>query len=210
MELSVFTWPGELPNEAGVINELFYRGLECLHLRKPDWNYKETKKFLQSIEKNWHHKIILSQHFEMIEEFNLMGIHFSKRYTINDYHFIFSKKDFLLSTSIHNLTEYNNLPNSINRVYISPVFNSISKKGHYGKFKEFDLKKFIINNVHKNKFFALGGIHVEHIQKVHDLGFKGAGVLGAIWLPYQELGKGKALETFDQLRNKCKKYHIYE
>ena len=94
--------------------------------------------------------------------------------------------------------------------FLSPIFNSISKRGYHSKFNlqelSIFLKKYNSSLISKNLgvAIALGGIDEEKIEIVRELGFSGVGVLGAIW------ESNDPIEKFVRLKILCqKKDHAY-
>jgi len=72
-------------------------------------------------------------------------------------------------------------------VLLSPVFDSISKRGYKSKFSKEELKAGIsewrrfIGEGSRAKLYALGGVNAENIGELKELGFDGAAVLGGVW-----------------------------
>ena len=79
MKWIVITLPDFIENEATYINKLFDAGIDLLHLRKPESNIEECKRLIQEIDKKWHKKIVVHDHFELCQEFHLHGIHLNRR-----------------------------------------------------------------------------------------------------------------------------------
>ena len=89
----------------------------------------------------------------------------------------------LVSYSAHGFTEVQHLPFHTDYVFLSPVFDSISKKGYRAGFDDPEiLKAFLANS--QQKIIALGGINQERIQTCNELGFDGYAMLGHIWNKY--------------------------
>ena len=79
MKWIVITLPDFIENESTYINQLFKAGIDLLHLRKPESNIEECKRLIQEIDKKWHKKIVVHDHFELCQEFHLHGIHLNRR-----------------------------------------------------------------------------------------------------------------------------------
>ena len=79
MKWIVITLPDFIENESTYINQLFKAGIDLLHLRKPESNIEECKRLIQEIDKKWHKKIVVHDHFELCQEFHLYGIHLNRR-----------------------------------------------------------------------------------------------------------------------------------
>jgi thiamine-phosphate pyrophosphorylase len=159
-------------NESKIITDLFNSGLELFHLRKPLDIIKDTEQILFNIPKEFHNRIVIHQHYQLLEQFELKGIHIKSKMTTPLYNYI--------STSCHSLAELSN-KNNYEYVFISPIFNSISKYGYNSNFSINELKEAQSKEIIDNKVIALGGIVPNNIGIVRDLGFGGAAVLGYLW-----------------------------
>lgn len=72
MKWIVITLPDFIENESTYINQLFKTGIDLLHLRKPESNIEECKRLIQEIDKKWHKKIVVHDHFELCRNFIFM------------------------------------------------------------------------------------------------------------------------------------------
>src|SRR5690554_3467503 len=68
----------DLINEISILNQLFEAGLECFHLRKPTYSKEEMVAYLQQIDAKFHNRIVLHSFHELVNTFNVRGIHFSE------------------------------------------------------------------------------------------------------------------------------------
>lgn len=172
MEIVVLTPDFLLKDEAKIVNKLFEAGLDLLHIRKPSVDLVMLRDFITSINKAFHNRIIIHQHTELMSQFKLAGIHVKTSQ--------FRLPECLqgtVSTSIHSQAEFELLDRPESRLFLSPVFNSISKKGYMA-----NPNLLAVGNVsRKGKLVALGGINWQNIQKVQKYGFDGAALLGYIW-----------------------------
>jgi thiamine-phosphate pyrophosphorylase len=66
-------------------------------------------------------------------------------------------------------------------LFLSPIFDSISKQNYMSRFPESLLYELKEKGVIHEKVIALGGVNKENISKVEDYGFGGAAVLGGLW-----------------------------
>jgi thiamine-phosphate pyrophosphorylase len=97
----------------------------------------------------------------------------------------------------HSLKELEECKEEFDYAFLSPIFDSISKKNYKAAFNEQELNYFLHNNKGK-KIIALGGIDEQTIPKAMELGFAGVAVLGALWMSSDPLKK------FIRLQNCCK------
>ena len=174
--LLVISSEHDLESEAEIVTELFSNGLQTFHLRKPRWDLNATKRFVAQVPVEFHSRIVIHSNFEVMEELNLKGIHLTvvNRATINrftDYE--------IVSTSFHHLQELVNNEFAYEYVFLSPVFNSLSKTGYHAAFDLNTLEQPLQQSTHK--VIALGGVRASNIEQVKEAGFNGAAVLGAVW-----------------------------
>ena len=186
-ELIVFSSPTFFEQEFSHINEMLREGLECFHLRKPDYSKEDYLKALQQIKPSYLRRLMLHDHFELAAKYNVKGIHIKGSFLSNkdiDVPVLIKtakKRGLLISTGVHDAEDLKQVPKGVDCVFWSPVFDSISKPGYKGNI---DLKQaaVILNSIEqKAKIVALGGIDLENIHAVGEAGFDGAAVLGAIW-----------------------------
>ena len=177
--LIVLTSEATIENEASVINTLFDRGLGTLHLRKPSFTIKEYRELLKKIHPTFYKRIMLHEHHELCEAFNLKGVHIQEQprldlgEKLNTYVSLYKQKGYTVSSSFHEKEAITSCQVRFDYVLLSPVFGSLSKSGYEARgFDVSDLNDFVV---------GMGGINEETLQKTFNLGYKGVGVLGGIW-----------------------------
>jgi len=169
----------DIKDEISILNQLFKAGLEYYHLRKPLKNYQEHCAYLNLIDSKYHNRIVVHYFHELINEYDLKGIHFQEQkrrdYIDNPGHYFKDLNMFgkTISSSFHELKELECCEFEFDYHLLSPVFSSISKQGYEGR-------GFDVNHIDK-LVIGMGGINVETIPKTFKLGFKGVGVLGGVW-----------------------------
>ena len=86
-------------------------------------------------------------------------------------------------------------------VFLSPIFNSISKSNYQGRFgnSNFDV---ILKKVNQN-VFALGGVDTDKVDLVFDMGFSGMAVHGAIWESEDPVGKFAEIKDLCHEKKMC-------
>lgn len=178
MKLIVMTSPTFFVEEDQIIRVLFENGLDILHLRKPNTDVAYTERLLTLIPQEYRKKIILHDHFELQKEFNLMGIHLSKRnpYPPEKYRGV-------ITQSTHTLSDLKSKKKNCNYIILNPVFDSWdpAKKKIVQGFQEKDLLEARKANYIDKKVMALGGINLNTINQCADLGFGGVVVTTALW-----------------------------
>ena len=176
MKWITITSPDFISGEAIFIDKLFLQGLDLLHIRKPDAPLEAYKRLLLQIPKHWYSRIVLHEHFALAEEFGLHGIHLNRRCSQVPNSFRGS-----ISCSCHTLEEVKKQKDSKDYVFLSPIFDSISKVGYHAAFSPTSLKQAAIENIIDEKVIALGGITANNISLVKEWHFGGVAFLGDIW-----------------------------
>jgi thiamine-phosphate pyrophosphorylase len=170
----------EVADEASAVTEIFAQGLETYHVRKPGYTPGEIRSYLASIPAEFHKRIVLHSHFELATEFNLKGVHLNEANKKLFSQFIRHK---IISASFHSLEDFAKNSFPYEYVFLSPIFNSISKTGYSSNFDlailSTELHKF--SSITFPKIIALGGIDASNILSVKQSGFSGAALFGAVW-----------------------------
>ncbi len=175
--------PEEGPkDEIGIVCQLFSNSLQVFHLRKPLWASAEMERFLQDLPKEFHNRIVLHSHFQLADIFKVKGIHLNENNKKSITQF---DKYTIISASFHSLNDLKENRFSYEYIFLSPVFDSISKAGYSSKFDlkllETELKILRQQNLFLPKVFALGGVNAQNVALVKEAGFSGAALLGAVW-----------------------------
>jgi len=189
MQLIVITPENDIAHEWRVVNELFANGLQRLHLRKhQDYNANDYRNYIHGIDKQYHPRIVIYCCFELLAEFELGGMHLSAA-TRDDKEIgqiVSVLSPSFISTSFHSWQEIRDNRFRYKYVFISPVFDSISKKGYNADINLDGLKQtrhyLQERNVYCPQIIGLGGVNTDNLNILHEAGFSGASVLGSIWL----------------------------
>ena len=125
MKLIVITTPQFFEGEAEAVTSLFQNGLEMLHLRKPGASAEEMGNFLQQLPMEYMPRIVTHEQFQLASVFGLKGIHLNGRNPQ-----IPSGYKGHVSRSCHSLEEVLKHKSDCNYVFLSPIYDSISKEGY--------------------------------------------------------------------------------
>ena len=168
-------------DEVKIVARLFGLGLETYHIRKPSFTAHELRSFLVAMPIEFHHRVVIHHHFELSLEFDLKGIHLNE---INKQYIRQFKQYKVISGSFHSLAALKEYPFQFQYIFLSPVFNSISKAGYTSNFDLTQLAAELSSPSEKllPKIIALGGIAADNIADIRNTGFAGAAALGAVWL----------------------------
>ncbi len=172
----VITTPHFFDKETDYCNQLFDNGLEVLHLRKPDADADLLRHFIKAIDVNYRNRIVLHSHYDLVDKWNLKGIHLtSKTKSMFDDSNTYQH----ISASCHSFLEIDDIKMTLNYCFLSPIFNSISKKGYNSAFDLSEIKSYLKET--RQNIYALGGIAEKNISTAIEIGFKGVALLGYIW-----------------------------
>lgn len=186
MDLIVFSTSDRSLSEAKEVTQLFEEGLTAFHLKKSSFESHEMEEYIKAIPSKYHPFIVLHSNHHLRRKFNIGGLHLSRTHRKKKYNSwwkLFRLRSFSgkmkftrtfskLSSLSENKTKYD-------YVFLSPIYDSISKIGHSGNFGNRSLKKFL--QLSKAPVIALGGVEADKFEECKELGFHGVGVLGYIW-----------------------------
>jgi len=157
--------------------QLLENGLENLHIRKYDLTDMEVIQLINSIPMTFRKALVLHSHHHLANELGINRLHFNSHLRDN-----VSKngfKNYQLTCSVHDISEFNSLGSYWEYALLSPVYPSLSKPG-YG------LNKSVISQLvdRKNRqvsLVALSGINKENIDNTVQMGFDAVALMGSIW-----------------------------
>ena len=176
MKIIVITRPDFFEEEARDITLLFSAGLEILHLRKPGASRAAVEHLLHQLPSEYLGRIVTHEHFELVSSQGLKGIHLNGRNpeVPADYagH---------ISCSCHSLQEVAERGALCSYVFLSPIYDSISKQGYAAAYTRESLLRAQQAGIINQQVMALGGISLECLPEVKSLGFGGAVLLGDVW-----------------------------
>ena len=153
MKLIVVTTPTFFVEEDKIITALFEEGLDVLHLRKPETPAMYSERLLTLIPDKYHRRIVTHEHFYLKEEFNLMGIHLNAR-NPKEPHDYYGH----ISCSCHSVEEVKNRKHFYDYVFMSPIYDSISKVNYSSTYTAEELREAQRAKIIDSKVMALGGI----------------------------------------------------
>lgn len=182
MQLILFSSSINFDEEIALVNHFLLDKDIVFHIRKPDFSIEELRLYIQKIPKELHGKIVIHQYIELLKEFNLKGFHCTRVFIKKAKKSLIELKveypNSSFSKSCHSLLELEKT-DGYTYVFLSPIFDSISKKGYNSKFSLESLSKDL--KIAKTDVYALGGVSESNISILKEFKLKGVGVLGAVW-----------------------------
>lgn len=168
-DIHIYTSENEVDNEIDCLRELLFAGADYLHLRKPGRDINYYAELIEAVPEAFRKKIVLHSYPELAERYGV-GLRLKADDSLPD------MRPATISRSCHSLNEIEQSSES-DFVTLSPIFDSISKKGYQSAFdpETLDLRKF------KTPTIALGGVTIDKLAWLKDKGFTGAGLLGSVW-----------------------------
>ncbi len=161
-----------MANEIALIHELFDKGLEIFHLRKPEWSQKQHQLYLKKIKPKYLNRVVVHYNKHICKVFIFPTIH--ERFSILAHS---NTGNDSVSCSTHSWSEFKQVQKRVKYAFISPFFNSISKKGYQANRTLWHIPPDII----REKAIALGGVSTDNLAQIKALNLGGIAVLGAIW-----------------------------
>lgn len=200
MKLIVITPSSTIEDEHYILGKMLDMGLPSLHVRKPKFTQKELEIYLQGFTQNQREKIIIHKHYSLLWDFNLKGIHISKRQRRKRVRFFLHKLmlhirrgKFVIGTSCETFASLQAIHKKFNYIMISPVFTGLN--GHLPGMSMDTLKKLMPS--YPGKVIARGGITPGHVDIAHKIGFSGVAFQEYLWENPEPLESfRKILDTF--------------
>lgn len=183
MKLIAITKPDFYDGEAAFIKRLFESGFDIVHLRKPCCRdvarrvHIEIRNLLNELSSEERSRIVVHDYPELYYEFSLKGIHINK----NIVKYPEGYQGFK-TRSCHSLEEVKLYKDDFDYVFLSPIFDSISKQGYKSAFTEEVLRDASREGIIDEKVVALGGVTFEKIPYLEDLHFGGAAMMGGVFI----------------------------
>lgn len=177
----VITRPDFFEGEAEQINALPSTwNADIIHLRKPNSTIDQCRALIEQIDPSVRSRLVLHDHHSLCPLYNLKGIHLNSRNPHAPANF---SSAYSISRSCHSFAEVEKYKPQSNYVFLSPIFNSISKQGYSSAFSLQELQQASLNGIIDSKVIALGGLTPQNIPQLTPLHFGGFAFLGAAWHP---------------------------
>ena len=200
MRIIVISAPDFLPGEAEAVTALLEAGAWRVHVRKPAAGSDSIARLLEHIPAALYSRISLHDHHELAARFGVGGVHLNSRNPSVPDGF-----GGMVSRSCHSIAELSQYSSVCDYMFLSPIFDSISKSGYVSRFSLEEIRRRIVagsdvatarmdvmssdgncRSVDWGRVFALGGVCPDNVRLLEDVGFGGAAVLGYLWEPFRQ------------------------
>jgi len=189
MQLIVLTSPHFFPGEAGCLEALLAAGLQKLHLRKPGAGEEEMGALIRRLSPSFYPRLVLHASEKLAERYGIPQIHLGKADWKGR---MDARRSRAFSASLHSWEEMKEAPGGLEYVFMSPLFDSISKPGYpagAGLLRRPE-------GPFPCPVIGLGGIRADNIGQMIQGGWEGAALLGWIW---EE--PSRALERYQKIKD---------
>ena len=205
--------PDFLPGEAEAVTALLEAGAWRVHVRKPAAGSDSIARLLEEFPQCYRSRLSLHDHHELAARFGVGGVHLNSRNPSVPAGF-----GGLVSRSCHSMEELSEYGSVCDYMFLSPIFDSISKSGYASRFSLEEIRRRIAagsdvatarmdvmssdgncRSVDWGRVFALGGVCPDNVRLLEETGFGGAAVLGCLWEPFRQDHNCAALS--ERLRN---------
>lgn len=170
-----------------------------VHIRKPESDEEEVERLLGRLKESGCDMSRLTIHYNepLARRYGLGGVHLRGEEMEKG-----AGEGLRKSLSTHSWKEVQQYAGRVDYLFISPLFDSISKPGYRSGL---DPKEtFCRLEHHDGRVVALGGISADTMTEVERLGFDGAAVLGAVWsVAGERIDVRKSLKNYRIL---CRKW----
>ena len=176
MLIIAITQPYAIDREDAIIRHLLANGIDIVHLRKPDADIDYCRDLLRRLTTSERMRIVVHDYHALYDEFALRGIHLNR--TLSSYPLNYQGTS---SRSCHSFEEVVIYKDECDYLFLSPIFDSISKRGYRSKFSHDDLLKASNSGIIDDKVIALGGVTPDKIVYLKSLNFGGVAMMGALY-----------------------------
>lgn len=207
MKLILISESEILDSEIEQLIKMFDAGLPTFHLRKKNLSNAKIANYIDRIPVKYHNRITLHSNYDLAYKYNVGGIHLRRKQTGEREGFsrwLFMK---LINRKRPNLkitTSYKR-PASIFQkdkyeyeyVFLSPVYDKLHDK-FLMSLSDAAIKDIIMEAQYR--IIARGGIDINNIHRMQDVGFYGIAFYSCIWKkenPVEEFKK--VLQKFEEL-----------
>lgn len=160
-----------------IINFIQSGYVNYFHIRKPSFSEQQMREYLAIFPNEVRQKLSLHDFHSLAFEMGIGGIHINKRNPILKEEY----NEKRVSVSCHSIEQVKEWKERASYVFLSPIFDSISKKGYKSAFSFNELKKYFNDKILDNKVVALGGVTKDNIKELKNIGFSSCALLSDLW-----------------------------
>ncbi len=199
MKLVIMTRPTFFVEEDKILASLFEEGLDDLHIFKPGSSPVYVERLLSLLPDSTHRRITVHDHFYLKDEFGLAGIHLDSETASKPLNY---KGAF--SRSCNHLSMLKESKKKARYVFLHHIFDSLSTPEDKSSFTLSELEQASDDGLIDRHVYAMGGITLDQIPTIRQLGFGGVVICGDIWDRFdihRETDFQSILSHFEKIRS---------
>lgn len=170
------TLPDAISGEVATLRRLLTDGFDIVHLRKPNATIDYCRQLLGGLSVAERSRIVVHDYYSLYEEFGLKGVHLNRNIASLPSDYCGSR-----TRSCHSFEEVVRYKAEVDYLFLSPIFDSISKAGYHSAFSHEELRRAANEGIIDCRVIALGGVVPDKISYLESLGFGGAAMSGAVY-----------------------------
>lgn len=162
--------------DTGKALTMLHTGAERLHLRTIGASEAALRTLIEAFPAPYRSRLSIHEHFHLAQEYGT-GIHLNSRHPAPPAGWCG-----VTSRSCHSIEELALFPD-IDYMFLSPIFDSISKSGYRSAYTPEMLREGKERNLINPRVIALGGVTPNHETFLQQYGFGGYAMMGAAFSP---------------------------
>ena len=170
------TRPTFFVEEDKILTNLFEEGMDSLHLHKPGSSPMYSERLLTLLGEDIASKTTVHNHFYLKEEYRLKGIHIDDAHTEPPTGYKGN-----ISRTCHAISELKDAKKHSNYVFLHSIYDSQTNKDEKSSFTRAELEAASKDGLIDKKVFALGGMNLDNVKEMKELGFGGVVICGDLW-----------------------------
>ena len=176
MKLVLMTKPTFFVEEDKILSNLLDECMDILHIYKPESSPMFLERLLSLLPEEYYKKMVVHEHYYLKEEYGLRGIHIDEPLAPlpAGYKGKFSRT----CTSIEDLKEAKKKSEYVFLKYIYDSYSEPDKKSGFTIDQLLEARKQGLIDKH---VYALGGVKIDNLKELKQIGFGGVVVCGDIW-----------------------------
>jgi thiamine-phosphate pyrophosphorylase len=176
MKLIIMTKSTFFVEEDKILTTLFEAGLDNLHLYKPGAEPVYSERLLTLLPEEYYGRITVHDHFYLKQEFRLRGIHLNNCQAEPPIGYRGN-----ISRTCHAIDELKEAKRHSNYVFLKTLFDSQSNPKDKSTLTIEQLREASRRGLIDKRVYAMGGINLDNISMVKELGFDGVVICGDLW-----------------------------
>lgn len=152
-------------------------GVERLHLRTVNAAESQLLQLIEAVPQEYRGRVSIHEHLHLALTTGVGGVHLNSRSGVVPEGF-----QGMVSRSCHSIEALQLYP-ELDYLFLSPVFDSISKEGYEAKFGYEELIAAKEAGIISPRIIALGGITPQRVERCREMGFGGVAMMGAAFNP---------------------------